>query len=161
MAGAIFQAFANRGTAITITLNALSNNATQYSSVVNNSGATVYLDALVVASCFIATAPTSSQCVYFYAYGTVDGGTTFTDGAAGTDERIANGPRNAKVIGILNMSVPNVVARGGPWSVASAFGGVLPEQWGIGVVNLTGTYLSAANPSANTVTYQNVFGQYT
>ena len=160
MAGTIFQAYDLRNTSITITLNGLSNAATQYSTAVVNTGATVYLDALVVASCFIATTPTSDKAVYFYAYGTVDGGTTYTDGAAGTDERLANGARNARLIGVLSVTSPNLVMRGGPWSVAEAFGGVLRERWGIGVVNSTGTYLSNANTNANTVTYQAVYAQY-
>ncbi len=161
MAGTIFQAFADRNTTITITLNGLSNNATQYSTAIANTGATVYHDALVVASCFIATAPTSNQCVNVYAYGSVDGGTTYTDGASGSDQRLSNGARNAKILGILSMTSPNISMVGGPWSVAAAFGGVLPERWGVGAVNQTGTYLSNANNNANTVTYQSVFGQYT
>lgn len=161
MPGAIFQAYADRNTAITITLNGLGNTLTEYSTAVVNTGATVYLDALVVASCFVATAPSSDQAVYFYAYGTVDGGAFYTDGASGTDQRLTTGVRNAKLIGVLSVTSPNVVMRGGPWSVAAAFGGVLPERWGIGVVNRTGTYLSNANTNANTVIFQNVFAQYT
>lgn len=162
MAGTIFQAFDTPGQSITITLNGLNNAATQYSTaVLNTGGATYFLDALVMASCFVATSPSSDQAVYFYAYGSVDGGTTYTDGASGTDVRLTNGARNAKLIGVLSVTSPNIVMRGGPWSVAAAFGGVLPERWGIGVVNATGTYLSNANTNANVVYYHNVFAQYT
>ncbi len=146
---------------MTITLNGLSANATQYSTVVANTGATVYVDALVVASCYVATAPSNNQCVVFYAYGSVDGGLTYTDGASGTDQRLSNGARNARVLGVLSITSPNISIIGGPWSVAAAFGGVLPERWGVGAVNQTGTYLSNTGNQANTVTYQSVFGQYT
>ena len=161
MAGTIFQSYDSTATA-TITLNGLSvADSTRYSTVIVNTGATVFLDALVVASCFIATTPASDQCVYFYAYGSVDGGVTYTDGVNGTDGVLTNGVRNAKLIGVLSITSPNIVCRGGPWSVAAAFGGVLPKQWGVITQNATGTYLSNANPSSNTVRYQYVYAQYT
>ena len=161
MAGSIFQAFTAPAT-LTVTLNGLSNGATQYSTVVSSTTtATHFLDALVTASCYIATAPTSDQAVHFYAYGTVDGGTTFTDNVTGTDGLLTTGTRNARSLGILNMTSPDVVMRGGPWSIAQAFGGVLPQQWGVIAVNSTGTYLSNANANANEVKYQHVWEQYT
>ena len=161
MAGSIFQAFTGPST-LTFTLNGLSNGATQYStSVSSTSTATHFLDALVTASCFVATAPTSDQAVYFFVYGTVDGGTTFTDNVTGTDGVLTTGRRNARSLGVLSMTSPNVVTRGGPWSVAQAFGGVLPQQWGVIAVNSTGTYLSNANNNANEVKYQHVWEQYT
>lgn len=161
MAGTIFQAFDNSAT-LTFTLNGLSNGATQYStSVSSTSTATHFLDAIVVASCFIATAPTSDQAVHFYVYGTVDGGTTFTDNVTGTDAALTTGVRNARSLGILAITSPNVVIRGGPWSIAQACGGVLPQRWGVIAVNSTGTYLSNANPNACEVKYQHVWEQYT
>ena len=161
MAGSIFQAFDNSAT-LTFTLNGLSNGATRYSTFVSStSTATHFVDALVTASCYIATAPTSDQAVHFYAYGTVDGGTTFTDNVDGTDAALTTGTRNARSLGILSMTSPNVVMRGGPWSIAQAFGGVLPQRWGVIAVNSTGTYLSNANANANEVKYQHVWEQYT
>lgn len=160
MAGTIFQAFTSP-TTMTITLNGLSSTATQYSTVVSSTGtATHFLDALVTASCYIATTPTSDQAVHFYAYGTVDG-STYTDDVTGTDGRLTTGTRNARSLGILSMTSPNQVMRGGPWSVAQAFGGVLPRAWGVIAVNSTGTYLSNANANANEVKYQHVWEQYT
>ena len=160
MAGIIHQAFTGP-TTMTITLNGLSNTATQYSTFVSStSTATHFLDALVTASCYIATAPTSDQAVYFYAYGTVDG-SNYTDDVTGTDGRLSTGARNARSIGVLSMTSPNVSMRGGPWSIAQAFGGVLPRAWGVIAVNSTGTYLSNANNNANEVKYQHVWEQYT
>ena len=160
MAGSIFQAFTGP-TTLTFTLNGLSNGATRYSTVVSSTDtATHFLDAIVVASCFIATAPTSDQAVHFYAYGTVDG-SNYTDAVDGTDNNLTTGARNSRSLGILSMTSPNVVARGGPWSIAQAFGGVLPRSWGVIAVNSTGTYLSNANANANEVKYQHVWEQYT
>ena len=161
MPGTIFQAFDNSAT-LTFTLNGLSNGATRYSTFVSSTTtATHFFDALVTASCYIATTPTSDQAVHFYIYGTVDGGTTFTDDVNGTDGNLTTGTRNARSLGILTMTSPNVVMRGGPWSVAQACGGVLPQRWGVIAVNSTGTYLSNANPNANEVKYQHVWEQYT
>ena len=160
MAGTIFGAFEPSAT-LTFTLNGLSNGATRYSTVVANTGATLYLDALVTASCFIATTPTSDQMVSFFVYGSVDGGSTYTDNVDGTDGDLTTGRRNAGSLGILAMTSPNVVCRGGPWSVAQACGGVLPQRWGVIAVNGTGTYLSNANANACEVKYQHIFEQYT
>lgn len=160
MAGTIFQAFDNPAT-LTFTLNGLSNGSTQYSTVVSStSTATHFLDALVIASCYIATTPSSEEAVFFYAYGTVDG-SNYTDAVTGTDAALTTGTRNARSLGILSMTSPNVIMRGGPWSVAQAFGGVLPRSWGVIAVNRTGTYLSNANTNANEVKYQHVWEQYT
>ena len=160
MPGTIFAAFTPTAT-LTITLNGLSNGATRFSTVVVNTGATIFLDALVTASCFIATAPTSDQMVSFFVYGSVDGGVTYTDAVTGTDAELTTGRRNAGSLGILAITSPNQVCRGGPWSVAQACGGTLPMRWGIIAVNGTGTYLSNANPSACVIRYQHVWEQYT
>src|SRR3990167_5085395 len=101
MAGSIFQAFGIPAT-LTFTLNGLSNGATQYSTFVSSTTtATHFLDAIVTASCYIATTPTSDHAVMFYAYGTVDGGTTFTDDVTGTNGALTTGVRNARSLGIL------------------------------------------------------------
>ena len=161
MAGSIFQAFTDV-TTMTITLNGLSNGATNYSDVVSSTAsATHFLDALVTASCYIATAPTSDQAVYFFVYGSVDAGTTFTDNVTASAGALTTGTRNARSLGILSMTSPNTIMRGGPWSVAQACGGVLPQRWGVIAVNATGTYLSNANANANEIKYQHVWEQYT
>ena len=161
MPGAIFQAFGPNNQSLTFTLNGLSNTATQFSTVVVNTGATVFTDVLITASCYIATTPSSDEAVYFYAYGSTDGGLTYTDGVTGTDGRLANGVRNAKMIGVLSMKSPNLSMIGGPWRLSNAFSGVLPERWGVIAQNATGTYLSNANPNANELKYQYIFDQYT
>ena len=158
MAGTIFQAYGASNQAFTISLNAIQNTATWYSDAVVNSGATLYLDALVVASCYVATNPSSDRAVYFYAYGSVDGGTNFTASVTSTAGRLTGDEvKNAKLIGVVDMTGANT-RRGGPWSVGAAFGGVLPQVWGIIAENRTGTFLYT---DGNTAVWQGVFAQYT
>lgn len=49
---------------------------------------------------------------------------------------------------------------GGPWSVASAFGGSLPAEWGIIVDNESGAALDSTEGN-HLKLYQPVYGQYT
>ena len=167
MPGTIFSAYGANNQAFTISLDAIQNTATWYSTAIFNtpSTATLYLDALVMASCYVATNPSSDRAVYFYAYGSVDGGTTFTAGVTGTAGRLTTQDvTNAKLIGVLDMKggptpstgSPNNI--GGPWSVAAAFGGVLPEVWGIIAENRTGTFLYT---DGNTAWWQGIFAAYT
>lgn len=161
MPGTIYQEFDNTVT-LTITLNGLVNAATQASTVVSSvATSTKFLDALITASNYIATAPTSDQAIYYYAYGSTDGGTTYTDNASGTDARLTTGRRNAQPLGTVIITSPSTVCRGGPWSVARCFGGVLPARWGVIAVNSTGTYLDNSTATANELKFQHVWEQYT
>mgnify|MGYP001614192126 CR=1 FL=1 len=158
MPGTILQAYGASAQTFTISLDAIQNTATWYSTAIVNSGATLYLDALVTASCYVATNPSSDRTVNFYAYGSVDGGTTFTAGVTATAGRLTtDGVKNARFIGGLDMTGANS-RRGGPWSVAAAFGGVLPEVWGIIAENRTGTFLYT---DGNEAFWQGIFAQYT
>lgn len=159
MPGTIFQAYGAGDNAFTISLDAIQNTATWYSTAVVNSGATIYLDALVIASCYVATNPSSDRAVNFYAYGSVDGsGTQLTAGVSTTAGRLTgDGVKNAKLIGVLDMTGANSRI-GGPWSVAAAFGGILPQVWGIIAENRTGTFLYT---DGNAATWQGIFAQYT
>ena len=89
-----------------------------------------------------------------YAYGTVDGGTTYTEGATGSDAAITlTSPTNARIIGIINIVANSTTYTGGPFSVAAAFGGTLPQKWGIIVLNSSGGTFDASTAS---VEYQGV-----
>lgn len=160
MPGTILNAYGTSNQTFTISLDAIQNTATWYSDAVFNtpSTATLYLDALVMASCYVATNPSSDRAVYFYAYGSVDAGVTFTAGVTSTGGRLTtDGVKNAKLIGVLDMTGANSRI-GGPWSVAAAFGGVLPNVWGIIAENRTGTFLYT---DGNAAWWQGVFAQYT
>jgi len=79
-------------------------------------------------------------------YGTVDTGTPlYPDAVTGTDANITmNDPTQLQLLGtIYAPTAGGLTWKGGPWSVAQKFGGVLPEKWGIVVRNFTGFALTA------------------
>lgn len=133
---------------ITITLASLANNTQRASTVVDNSS-TVWLDALVQVQVKSgASAVSATGAVNVYAYGTSDGGTTYSEGATGTDAAITlTVPPNARLIGVLNVVANAVTYKSSPMSVAAAFGGVLPQKWGIIVENKSGAALDATEGS--------------
>jgi hypothetical protein len=54
-----------------------------------------------------------------------------------------NDPTQLRLIGVVNIAAINTTYKGGPWAVAPAFGGILPQYWGIVVRNYCGTALHA------------------
>jgi hypothetical protein len=153
------QAFGTTGQSLTITLTSLADAAGRESTYVDN-GTNLYLDALVMAVIKTQNSGTISdpKAVYVYAYGTSDTGTpTYPDAVTGSDAAITpNDPSNLKLLGTIGVAAINTTYKGGPWSVASLFGGKLPERWGVVVYNDCGTALSATG-SDHYVKYQGVY----
>lgn len=143
------------GQAVTITLTSLGNNNAQQSAAVDNS-ANQFLDALV--SVVIAPAGSgvaSTGFVAVYAYGTVDGGTTYSAGCSGSDAWFTGIKANLRFLGTVSCP-SNGVTGIGTFSVANAFGGQLPQKWGIVVENVTGASLAA---SGSSVAYQGIMNE--
>lgn len=130
---------------ITCTVTSLANNGARASTAVDNTS-NLFLEALVFVKVKSAGSSTSSTgTVNVYAYGTADGGTTYTDGATGTDAGITlTSPPNARLIGIINVVANSTTYNAGPFPVSLAFGGTLPDHWGIVVENKTGATLDAS-----------------
>ena len=151
----IKEAFGTNGQNITCTVTSLANNGQRQSTVVDNSS-NLYLDALVFVKVKSAGSSTSSTgYVNVYAYGTVDGGTSYTDGATGSDGSITlTVPPNMRLIGVISVVANSTTYYGGPFSVAAAFGGILPEKWGIVVENKSAATLDA---SVGACIYQGVY----
>jgi len=143
---------------ITISLASLADGAYRESTAVDNTS-DKYVDAILGGSIRTgSTAPTAGSTIEIYAYGSWDGGTTFTAGCSGTDGTYtANGEE-----GLLRLVETIVVDADtandyvfGPISMAGVFGGILPSHWGIVVVNNTDQNLD--NTSANhVIEYQGV-----
>lgn len=167
IAGDILQKYGTADQTITLTIASLGNGSSQASAAVDNTS-NLFSDALVMLKIKTNAAGTSSSgVVYVYAYGTVDGGTTYTDDTGA----VINGSTSVAVtptnptnfrgpIGVINCVANGTTYKGGPFSVAQAFGGVLPAKWGIVIENQTAAALdsTAGNHSAR---YQGVYGQYT
>ena len=136
---------------VTITLTSLADGGYRESTAVDNT-TNKYLDALVGGKVQIG-APSADGTIEFYAYGTYDG-TEYTAGLTGSDGTITwgttgstglDGANNLPLLGVISVDATddNDDARWGPFSVAAAFGGVLPSKWGIVVRNRTGASLHA------------------
>lgn len=151
--------FGTNGQTLTCTLASLANNGARQSTEVDN-GTNLFLDVLVMLKVKTgASGTTSTGYVNVYAYATVDQGTTRTESAGATDAAITlTVPPNAILIGRINCVANATTYIGGPFSVASAFGGVLPERWGIIVENKTGGALDSTEGN-HAKLYQGVLGQ--
>lgn len=130
--------------AITCTLASLTNGSARASTAVDNSS-NLYLDALVQMKIKSGGASTSANgVVNVYAYGTADGGTTYPEANGGTDGAVTLVvPTNLRLLGQINVVANSTTYTSEPMSVALAFGGVLPQLWGIVVVNNTGGTLDS------------------
>lgn len=135
--------------AITCTLTSLANNGQQGSVAVDNT-TNLFLDAILHVKVKSNAASTSTTgYVNVYAYGTADGGTTYSDGVTGTNaSQTLTSPPNLRLIGVINVVANATVYQSSEMSVAAAFGGILPDHWGIVVENKSGAALDASIGSA-------------
>ena len=153
-------------TSLTVTnLHSLASSATAgWSSAATSNATTLYDDVLVaVHIAAVNTAPGSDKAIYIFAYGSTDGaiwtstgtsgGTVGTEGAL-TFPSISTLPIVMPLIGVLPYPVQNKALDGGPFSVAKAFGGILPVSWGVAIINFSGFTFAA---SANTVKWIGVY----
>lgn len=149
MAADVKEKFGASNQAITCTVTSLANGGARASSAIDNS-ANLYFDELVFVKIKSNAAGTSATgTVNVYAYATADGGTTYTESATGSDAGITlTSPPNARLIGVINVVANSLTYNAGPFSVAAAFGGVLPDHWGIIIENKTGAALDASIGSA-------------
>jgi hypothetical protein len=131
---------------LTCSLASLASSATagRESTAIDNSS-NLYIDALVQLKIQLQTGtPANDKAIYVYAYGSEDG-TTYTDNATGSDAAITlRDPSNMRLIGVIPCpDSGGVVYESQPMSVAAAFGGILPREWGIVVRNYTNVTLHA------------------
>lgn len=145
--------------AITITLTGLADDAVRASLAIDFS-ALLFFDALVQLKIHTGNvgAPAGDKNCIIYAYGTADGGITYSGGATGADaaygaiagQLITNCP----TLGYINVDAQNETFESDVFSLASAFGGVLPQKGGIIVLNQIGQTLGASSAF-----YQGVMAQ--
>lgn len=159
MASTIEAKYGTSNQTITLTIASLANNGARASTAVDNTS-NLFIDALVQVKVKSAAASTAATgYVSVYVYGTADGGTTYTEGATGTDAGITlTAPTNAQLLGQINVVANATTYKGPPWSVAAAFNGVMPDHWGIIIVNSTGATLDSTGGNHSAV-YQGILGQ--
>lgn len=145
----IFKPMYGSGVALTATSwnvasTGLANGAAAACLVVDNT-ATLDEDALVgVGIASGATGVSATGSVAVYAYALLDG-THYNDGISGTDAAVTlASPTNLRLLGVLSVNANNTTFYGGLFSVARAFGGILPSKWGVVIVNNSGAALATS-----------------
>jgi hypothetical protein len=102
------------------------------------------IDALVGGTVTTGTTPTTAKQIEVWVYGSYDD-TNYNDAITGSD---ANATLVTKTLLRLITIIPTNATsdkayKWGPYSVAQAFGGILPVQWGIFIVHNTAVNLNA------------------
>lgn len=156
MANLLIESFGS-ATAFTITNANLANSATAgwQSNAIDNS-TNLYDDVLVITDfAAVNTAPANSKAIFMFAFAILDtAGSLYTstgDAAPGGTEATLTFPDVstsavvAPLLGVIPYPAQNKILRGGPFSVARCFGGVLPPKWAIGMVNHSGMTLSVTS----------------
>lgn len=159
------QALQSEQTMTSTNLQSLASSATAGwgGGVVDNTS-DLFLDVLVTITLDPAnTAAANSKAFFVYAYGgtnTNDVGTTgaSSGGAAGsqgalTFPDVTANPVNLPLLGVIPYVSADVTLER-TFSLAQAFGGVLPPFWGVALVNHSGAALAS---SGNTVKYRGVY----
>lgn len=142
------EAFGTNNQAFTLTITSLGSGSQRQSTAIDNSS-NLYVDALCFFKIKTGTIVAPST-INAYAFGTADGGTTYSDGAGATDAAITlSSPPNMPIIGVGNAPANATIYSLGPYSVANNryFMGVLPDHWGVVVENKTGAAFDATTAS--------------
>lgn len=100
-------------------------------------------------------ATANDKGAHVWAYASVDGGTTYTEGVDGSEGAFTLATdRQLAYIGFIPMTVINTTYKSKVWSIREAFGGWLPERWGLVILNYSGFPLAS---SGNLVKYQPLY----
>ena len=141
-------------TAITITLGALPTSATllvgRESTVVDNTS-NLFLDVLCGGKIETGTSPTDLKSILIFVYGDVTGTTTYPDVLDGTDsaetftdEESRNSAMKLAAV-IATDATSDQTYWVHPFSIASLFGGVMPQKWGLFITHDTAVNLNSTD----------------
>lgn len=127
-------------TGITITLGSLASGSWRQSAFVENT-TNLLMDAFV--QLVVKTGATAAGTVDIWLYGSIDG-STYSDGATGLDAAFTpTSSPNLVSLGSVNTPTATTSYTSRLFSVAQAFGGSIPKQWGLAVRNSNGGALDA------------------
>jgi len=142
---------------IGITLEGLADGEWRQSDAVDNSS-NKYLDALVGG--FIKTGAGSGAGDYVdvYVSGSIDDGATFGGDCSGSDDAYGGEDKNLTFLKRIHTEAENTTFEFGPWSIAAAFGGVLPRHWVLVFDNESDSTLDGTG-SNHEVHYQGIMQQ--
>jgi hypothetical protein len=138
-------------TSLTWTLNSLATDSTlligRASTAIDNT-TDLAIDALVGGQ-FVthSVAPTAAKQIEVWAFGSFDG-TAYNAGASGTDAALTVTAETKTLMRLLSIlptgTGASLTYTWGPFSIAQAFGGLMPRKWGLWTVQNTGQILNAA-----------------
>ncbi len=108
------------------------------------------IDAIVGGLVTLGTSPTGTKQVEVWCYGSYDA-TAYNDAITGTDSnRTLIAKTTLRLLTIIpTNATSNQAYRWGPFSVAQAFGGIVPARWGIWMVHNTAVALNATAGNHN------------
>lgn len=135
-------------TAMTITLASLASDtnlvAGRESTALDQKDTLDAIDVLVGGKITTGTTPTASRQIEVWAYASYDD-TEFSGSASGSDANLTPDEKtNMRLLTVIPTgSTSDKAYKWGPYSIAQAFGGVVPVQFGIFVVHNTGSNLNA------------------
>jgi hypothetical protein len=134
-------------TNFTLTLNGLASSSGRSSAKVENQGSR-YIDAICQFKLKTAAgSPSDRYAIYFFAWGSADDvSPAFPAGITGVDEPIfaALETLSLRPVGSVYVASSGTLITP-PFSVAPAFGNVLPPVWGILAINRSGLALDATD----------------
>ena len=145
---------------LTITLASLGAAGARASTTVSNA-TTLYEDALLMFKMTLAASAVSvTGYINVYAFGSLDGGTTYPEGATGTDGAVTlSVPPNLTLVAQLTANTNGQVCVFGPVALCAQVGWArLPPLWGVVVVNQSGAALNGTAGN-HFVQYMGVNGQ--
>ena len=115
-------------------------------SAAANNGTDDAIDAVVGGKVTTGTTPTASRQIEVWAYGSHDD-VLYSGGATGADAALSPQGGAKSLLTLLTVIPTNGTSNQqynwGPFSIANAFGGVMPRRWGIYIVHNTGVNLHA------------------
>jgi hypothetical protein len=129
------------------------------SDVIDNT-ATQFVDASVgvqVSGAASGVATNGWVDVYAYAWCGGPSGGVYTGGASGSSGAYTGSLFVLPRLGRIDLTANGQVNSGGPWSIAAAFGNVMPQKWGLVMNQQSGATLG----STGGAWYQGIYGQYT
>jgi len=139
-------------TQITVTLAGLTDTSLRQAASVQND-TLGYEDALVGGKVKTGTGSGAGDYIDVYAAGSADDGLTFSGDCSGSDAAYTGVTANLVFVGRIATATQSTSYEFGPWSIAAAFGGVLPKRWTLVFDNESDSTLSAT-PADHAVYYQ-------
>ncbi len=163
MAGDIKNKYGTSNQTITCTVgNSGSGTASQHgriSAAIDNSS-DVFQEVFLQGKIKTGTSPSGDKQFVIYALGSADGGSNYTDGYSIGDADSSVLVNTAR--SVINVPAPTTATTYpfGPIAVSPAFGGEMPDHWGIFVFNDDGVTTSTTNGD-HAFWYQGKYSQYT